>query len=94
MGGTLKALTGDDEIDDVLRYLRRCGEQGRAARLTAENVDALISLLDHLFTATALVPSVRGALIDLLKVARSEKLVALLAQVDPNGDIGRLAEVA
>ena len=94
MGGTLKALTGDDEIDDVLRYLRGCDTQDRAARLTAENVHALVSLFDHLFTATALVPAVRAALIDLLRVARSDKLVGLLAQIDPHGDIGRLAEVA
>jgi len=94
MGGTLKALTDDDEIDVVLTYLRGCDAQDRSARLNAENVHALVSLLDHLFTATALVPSVRGALIDLLKVARSDKLVGLLAQIDPNGDIGRLAEVA
>jgi len=94
MGGTLKALTEDAEADVILHYLRGCDAQDRAARLTAENVHVIVSLLDHLFTATALVPAVRGALIDLLSVARADKLAGLLAQIDPEGDIGRLAKVA
>ena len=35
MGGTLKALTDDDEIDVVLTYLRGCDAQDRSARLNA-----------------------------------------------------------
>jgi hypothetical protein len=91
---SLKALTDDVEVDEILHYLRACDTQDRAARLTAQNVHAIVSLLDHLFTATALVPAVRGALIDLLRLARSEKLAELLVKIDPEGDIGRLAKVA
>lgn len=94
MGGTLKALTGDAEVDEILHYLRGCDRQDRAARLTAENVHVVVSLLDHLFTATAGIPAVQAALIDLLSTADTDKLIKLLVKLDPGRAIGRLAEVA
>jgi len=35
-----------------------------------------------------------GALIDLLRLARTEKLAELLIKIDPEGDLARLAKVA
>lgn len=94
MAGQIKALTGDSEIDDVLVYLRKCHKEGRSGRLSAENIDALISLLDHLFAAAAGIPAVQAALVELFDVADTDKLIRLLVRLDPNRAIGRLAEVA
>jgi len=94
MGGTLKALTGDAEVDEILRYLRGCDRQDRAARLTAENVHTVVSLLDYLFGATAGIPALQAALVDLLDRAETDKLIKLLVKLDPGRQIGRLAEVA
>jgi hypothetical protein len=90
----IKALTGDDEIDAVIKYLRGCHREGRAARLNAENVDALVGLLDHLFAASAAVPAVQAALVDLLDVADTDRLIKLLVKIDPGRQIERLAKVA
>ena len=90
----IKPLTGDDQIDDVLRFLRAAQRAGRSARLSADNVDVLISLLDHLFAASAAIPAVQGALVDLLDVANTDKLIRLLAKIDPDRAIERLAKVA
>jgi hypothetical protein len=89
---SLRALTGDDEIDMVLRYLKGCHDGKRAARLTAENVDALLSLLDHLFSATAAIPTVQLALAEMLGSAETDKLIKLLVKLDPNREFGRLAK--
>jgi hypothetical protein len=94
MSAQIKALTGDDEIDAVIGYLRACQRQGRSGRLTAENIDALVSLLDHLFSACAGIPVVQAALIKLLDVPSTDELISLLVKLDPNRQIGRLAEVA
>jgi len=94
MAVQIKALTGDSEIDAVIKYLRACHKQGRSARLNAENVDALIALLDHLFAASAAIPAVQGALVDLLDVSNADALVKLLVKIDPERSIGRLAQVA
>ncbi len=91
---SLQALTDDAEVETILHYLHACDRQDRAARLTAENVHAIVSLLDHLFLTTAVVPAVRSTLIDLLRLARTEKLADLLIKLDPEGDLGRLAKVA
>lgn len=91
---SLKALTGDSEVDEILRYLRGCDAQDRAARLTAENVHVVVSLLDHLFTATAGIPAVQRALVDLFDVAGTDKLIKLLVKLDPDRKIEQLAEVA
>lgn len=94
MAHSIKALTGDDEIDAVLKYLRGCQRQGRAARLNAENVDALMGLLDHLFAATAAIPAVQRSIVDLLDVADTDALIKLLGKIDPGRQIERLAKVA
>jgi len=45
-------------------------------------------------SSDTMVPAVRGALIDLLRLARTEKLAELLIKIDPEGDLARLAKVA
>jgi hypothetical protein len=94
MAAQIKPLTGDDEIDRVIKYLRECHKQGRSARLNAENVDALIALLDTLFAASSAIPAVQAALVDLLDVANTDKLIKLLVRLDPGRQIERLAKVA
>lgn len=94
MTHSLKALTGDDEIDDVLRYLRNCSRQERAARLNPENVDALVALIDHLFAASRAVPTVQTALVELLGTIEADTLVGLLAKIDRRGMLGHLTGAA
>jgi hypothetical protein len=94
MAAQIKALLGDDEIDAVIKYLRLCHRQGRSARLNAENVDALIALLDHLFAAAAAIPAVQLAIVELLDVANTDALIKLLCKIDGERQIERLAKVA
>ena len=46
------------------------------------------------FAASAAIPAVQGALVDLLDVSNADALVKLLVKIDPERSIGRLAQVA